>query len=50
MALCYGSDEDKKRKYCHPEFDDHEIEGLTKYFRIDGYPNLCSFLQKLQRD
>jgi hypothetical protein len=48
MALCYGSDEDKK-KYRHPEFDD-EIEGLAKYFRIDGYPSLCSFLRKLQHD
>lgn len=50
MALCYGSDEDKKKKYRHPEFDDHEIEGLAKYFRIDGYPNLQVFLRKLQRD
>jgi hypothetical protein len=50
MALCYGSDEDKKKKYRHPEFDDREIEGLAKYFRIDGYPNLSVFLQKLRHD
>jgi hypothetical protein len=49
MALCYDSDDHKKKKYCHPEFSDHEIDGLANYFRIEGYPNLCSFLKKLQR-
>jgi hypothetical protein len=50
MAICYSNDEQKKKKYRHPEFDDLEIEGLAKYFRIDGYPNLCSFLQKLRHE
>jgi hypothetical protein len=50
MALCYDREDYKKKKYRHPEFNDHEIDGLAKYFKIDGYPDLCSFLRKLQRD
>jgi hypothetical protein len=50
MALCYGNDKQGKRKYDHPELLDHEIEGLAKYFQIDSYPNLCSFLRKIKRD
>lgn len=49
LATSYHEAE-KRRKYGHEEFDDHQVESLAKYFKIDGYPNLCAFLEKLQRN
>jgi hypothetical protein len=51
LAISYGNPErDRKRKYGHAEFDDQQVESLAKYFKIDSYPNLCHFLQRMQRN
>jgi hypothetical protein len=44
------ADNERRKKYRHPDMDDQEIERLAKYFRIDGYPSLLSLLKKLRSD
>ncbi|MCI0564863.1 MAG: hypothetical protein MN733_40875 [Nitrososphaera sp.] len=34
----------------HPEYDEHAIEGLMRYFRFNTYPELRWFLNSLSKD
>jgi hypothetical protein len=37
-----------REKYGDPDLDDREIDALSKYFKIDGYPSLLSVLRKMR--
>jgi hypothetical protein len=45
-----STENDRRKKYRHPDLDDKEVENLAKYFRIDGYPNFLPFLKKFRSD
>lgn len=41
---------DRKGKYRNPEYDDSEIEGMMRYFKLANYYDLLRLLKNMCRD
>jgi hypothetical protein len=41
---------DRKGKYRNPEYDDSEIEGMMRYFKLSNYYDLLRLLKNMCRD
>jgi hypothetical protein len=38
------------KKYGHPEYSEHQVDGLMQYFRLDTYDEFLDFLKRYKSE